>query len=204
MWPTVARSDSRAGARPLSESSAISAAMPGAEEVTRMRAVRSVSVTGYLAPSVQIPQRRTPSCSQRVRIASSSSRSSSRATTIAALSVGESGAPGTKLATTPCSSTMTPPAASPPSSVCSRAKPCHRRSRSVPSSMARRLLRRALEAAEHRLQLPHPAQPARVVLAAIAHVLGDLGVREDQEALLPHGRDDVVGDLLGLDDRGDL
>src|SRR5688572_8086916 len=136
-----------------------------------------------------MPQRRTPSASQRSRIALSRSSSSSLPTTIAALSVGESGALGTKLATIPRSSVTTPPAASPPSSVCSRAKPCHRRSRSVPSSMVRRLLRRALETTELGLELAHALEPAIVRGAAGGHVLGDLGVGEDQEALLPHGPD---------------
>src|SRR5688500_4805737 len=178
--------------------------MPGEVEVTRMRASRSVSVTDQLPPSTQTPQRRTPSASQRSRICESWSRPSSLPVTMAALSVGESGAPGTKDATIPASSATTPPAASPPSSICSRAKPCHRRSRSVPSSMARRLLRRALEAPEMGLQLAHSVEPALVVGAAVAHVLGDLGVGEDQEALLLDGLNDLVRDLLGLDDGGDL
>src|SRR5215212_5619117 len=54
------------------------------------------------------------------------------------------------------------------------------------------------------LEAAHPAQPALVVAAAVGHIGADLGVGEDEEALLADRGDHHVGDLLGLEDGRDL
>src|SRR5436853_4540995 len=50
-----------------------------------------------------------------------------------------------------------------------------------------------------RLEAAHAGEPALVVVAAAPEELAHLGVREDQEALLAHGRDHLVRHLLRLD-----
>src|SRR5436190_5310774 len=177
--------------------------MPGEEDVRRMPASSRVWWTAPKPPSVHTPQRRIPMSSYRLRSRLSVSASSASSRVIAALSVGESGACGTKLASRPGCSRSAPPAALPPSTACRRAKPCQRRSLSVASSIPTRLLL-AFEATALGLEATHPGHPALVVAAAGGHVAADLGVREDQDALLLEGPDVVVGDLLGLDDLGDL
>ena len=48
----------------------------------------------------------------------------------------------------------------------------------------------------NRVQLLHAAQPAVVVLGLVQEVLRHFRVRQHQEFLLAHGRDDDLGHLL--------
>ena len=152
-----------------------------------------------------MPQRRTPSCSQRRRIASSSSRSSSPATTIAALSVGESGAPGTKLATIPCSLHDHPAGGLAAEQRLQPREP-------LPQALPQRAVvhgpeataagARGRRAAACSWRIP-PSQRAWSS-PRLRMYLATSGWGRIRKRSSLHRRHDVVGDLLGLDDRGDL